>query len=107
MEATSHGGMSCRMTSRKPQESESSKRCSLDRHTGYEQYSFMAVSGRHRRFRVSNCAQALPSVHVCWNVGTVDKCIVEFAKESKRPFPADISTIIGKKYKVAVCFIST
>jgi len=25
-------------------------------------------------------------------------------KQSKWPFPADISTIIGKKYKVAVCF---
>jgi hypothetical protein len=40
-----------------------------------------------------------------WNVGTVDKGIVEFAKQSKWPFPADISTIIGKKYKVAVCFV--
>lgn len=40
-----------------------------------------------------------------WNVGTVDKGIVEFAKQSKWPFPGDISTIIGKKYKVPVCFI--
>ncbi len=40
-----------------------------------------------------------------WNVGAIDKGIVEFAKQSKWPFPSDVSTIIGKKYKVAVCFI--
>ena len=40
-----------------------------------------------------------------WNVGTIDEGIVEFAKQSKWPFPADISTVIGKKYKVPVCFV--
>ncbi len=31
-----------------------------------------------------------------WNVGTIDDGIVEFAKQSKWPFPSDVSTIIGK-----------
>src|ERR1035438_3713802 len=40
-----------------------------------------------------------------WNVGTIDQGIIEFAKESKWDFPIDINSIIGKKYKVGVCFI--
>ena len=40
-----------------------------------------------------------------WNIGTITKDIAEFAKQSEWPFPDDISTIIGKKYKVPVCFI--
>jgi hypothetical protein len=40
-----------------------------------------------------------------WNVGTIDAGIVEFAKQSKWAFPADINSIIGKEYKVAVGFV--
>jgi hypothetical protein len=40
-----------------------------------------------------------------WNVGTISAGIVEFAKQSKWPFPADISRVIGETYKVPVCFV--
>jgi hypothetical protein len=39
-----------------------------------------------------------------WNVGTADAGIIEFAKQSTWPFPADTSKIIGETYKVPVCF---
>jgi hypothetical protein len=54
---------------------------------------------------ISNRADKEWGVWEYWNVGTIDEGIVEFAKQSKWPFPADVRSIIGKKYKVAVCFI--
>jgi hypothetical protein len=54
---------------------------------------------------LSNRADAEWGVWEYWNVGTLEKGIVEFAKQSGWPFPADVSAIIGKKYKVPVCFI--
>jgi hypothetical protein len=40
-----------------------------------------------------------------WNVGALSAGIVEFAKQSKWPFPADIASKIGEEYKVPVCFV--
>jgi hypothetical protein len=54
---------------------------------------------------LSNRADTEWGVWEYWNVGTLEKGIVEFAKQSGWPFPADVSAIIGKKYKVPVCFI--
>jgi hypothetical protein len=54
---------------------------------------------------ISNRADKEWGVWEYWNVGTIKEGIVEFAKQSKWPFPADASTIIGQKYKVPVCFI--
>jgi hypothetical protein len=54
---------------------------------------------------ISNRADKEWGVWEYWNVGTIDEGIVEFAKQSKWPFPADVRSIIGKKYKVPVCFI--
>jgi hypothetical protein len=54
---------------------------------------------------MSNRADKEWGVWEYWNVGTIDKGIAEFAKQWGWPFPADVSTIIGKQYKVPVCFI--
>jgi hypothetical protein len=40
-----------------------------------------------------------------WNIGADQPGVIEFAKQPKWPFPADVSKIIGQKYKVPVCFI--
>jgi hypothetical protein len=54
---------------------------------------------------ISNRADKEWGVWEYWNIGTIDKGIVAFAKQSNWPFPADASVIMGKKYKVPVCFI--
>lgn len=40
-----------------------------------------------------------------WNIGTLTKEIVEFAKQSGWKFPHDPETLIGRSYKVPVAFI--
>jgi hypothetical protein len=54
---------------------------------------------------ITNRADKEWGVWEYWNVGTIDAGIVEFAKQSKWPFPGDINSILGKKYKVPICFI--
>jgi hypothetical protein len=71
-------------------------------------FSFLKTSkyaSQKEPIPISNRADKEWGVWEYWNVGTIDKGIVEFAKQSKWPFPADVSTIIGKRYKVPVCFI--
>ncbi len=40
-----------------------------------------------------------------WNIGTVTEEIIEFARQSKWQFPADPRSLIGRTYKVPVCFV--
>ena len=40
-----------------------------------------------------------------WNIGTVTEDVIEFANQSAWPFPKDTKSVIGKTYKVPVCFI--
>jgi limonene-1,2-epoxide hydrolase len=40
-----------------------------------------------------------------WNIGTIDEGVIEFAKQSKWPFPSNLSDLIGRTYKVPVCFV--
>lgn len=40
-----------------------------------------------------------------WNIGTLTEGVIEFAKQSKWPFPKDPGTLVGRKYKVPVCFV--
>jgi hypothetical protein len=54
---------------------------------------------------ISNRADKEWGVWEYWNISTIDQAIVDFAKRSKWPFPADTSTLIGKTYKAPVCFI--
>jgi len=54
---------------------------------------------------ISNRADKEWGVWEYWNIGTISEGIVEFAKQSKWPFPGDPRALIGRKYKVPVCFI--
>lgn len=40
-----------------------------------------------------------------WSVGTLTESVIEFAKQSKWPFPKDPVTLVGRKYKVPVCLV--
>ena len=46
---------------------------------------------------ISNRADKEWGVWEYWNVGTIGEGIVDFAKQSAWPFPADPSTVIGKE----------
>ena len=54
---------------------------------------------------ISNRADKEWGVWEYWNIGTIGEGIIDFAKQSKWPFPSDPRTLIGRKYKVPVCFI--
>ena len=73
-----------------------------------EVFSFLKASkyaSQKEPVPISNRADREWGVWEYWNVGTIEPGIIEFAKQSGWPFPADVSTIIGKKYKLPVCFI--
>ncbi len=40
-----------------------------------------------------------------WNIGTLEEGIIEFARQSKWPFPADPKSLIGRTYRIPVSFI--
>jgi hypothetical protein len=40
-----------------------------------------------------------------WNIGTVSEGVVEFAKQSKWSFPGAPHSLVGRTYKVLVCFV--
>ena len=40
-----------------------------------------------------------------WNVGTLSEGILEFARQSQWRFPADPQSLIGRTYRIPVCFI--
>jgi len=73
-----------------------------------EVFSFLKASkyaSQKEPVPISNRADKEWGVWEYWNVGTIDEGIVEFAKQSKWPFPGDLRALIGRKYKVPVCFI--
>ena len=39
------------------------------------------------------------------NIGTITEGIVEFARQSKWAFPPNVRSLVGRKYKVPVCFV--
>jgi hypothetical protein len=54
---------------------------------------------------ICNVATTEWGVWEYWNIGTLTEGIIEFAKQSKWPFPKDLHALIGRKYKVPVCFV--
>jgi hypothetical protein len=40
-----------------------------------------------------------------WNIGTLSEEIVDFARQSKWSFPGDPRSLIGRTYKIPVCFV--
>ena len=54
---------------------------------------------------ISNMAIKEWGVWEYWNIGTLSEEILEFARQSKWPFPHDPSSLVGRRYKVPVCFV--
>jgi hypothetical protein len=54
---------------------------------------------------ISNLATKEWGVWEYWNIGTLSEGVVEFAKQSEWPFPGDPRSLVGKRYKVPVCFV--
>ena len=54
---------------------------------------------------LSNLATKEWGVFEYWNIGTITEDIVEFAKQSEWPFPGDPRSLVGRRYKVPVCFV--
>jgi len=54
---------------------------------------------------ISNLATKDWGVWEYWNIGTLSEGVIEFAKQSKWPFPSDPGGLVGRKYKVPVCFV--
>ncbi len=40
-----------------------------------------------------------------WNIGTVSDELIKFGTEQNWPWPKDPNTFIGRKYRVAQCFV--
>jgi hypothetical protein len=54
---------------------------------------------------ISNLATKEWGVWEYWNIGTLTEDVVEFAKQSEWPFPSDPRSLVGRRYKVPVCFV--
>jgi limonene-1,2-epoxide hydrolase len=54
---------------------------------------------------INNVATKEWGVMEYWNIGTISEGVIEFAKQSKWPFVRDLPNLIGRTYKVPVCFI--
>ncbi len=40
-----------------------------------------------------------------WNIGTVSEEVIKFGNEQKWPWPKDPKSFLGRKYRVAQCFV--
>jgi hypothetical protein len=54
---------------------------------------------------ISNVATKDWGLFEYWNIGTVTEELVEFGNQQEWPWPKDPNTLIGRKYKVAQCFV--
>jgi hypothetical protein len=54
---------------------------------------------------ISNLATKEWDVFELWNIGAVTEELIEFGKQQGWPFPKDPNSLIGRKYKVAECFV--
>jgi len=54
---------------------------------------------------ISNLATRERGVFELWNIGTLTEDVVEFGKQQGWPFPRDPSSLVGRSYKVAECFV--
>jgi hypothetical protein len=54
---------------------------------------------------ISNLATKEWGVFEYWNIGTFTEDAGEISKQSELPFPGDPSSLVGRRYKVPVCFV--
>jgi hypothetical protein len=40
-----------------------------------------------------------------WNIGTFTEELLEFGRQQGWPFPGDPNSLVGRRYKVAQCFV--
>jgi hypothetical protein len=54
---------------------------------------------------ISNAATKEWGVFEYWNIGTVTDELVKFGNQQEWPWPGDPASFIGRKYRVAQCFV--
>ena len=63
------------------------------------------AAGQKELVAISNLAIKEWGVFESWEIGTFTKDVAEFFKQQEWPFPEDPSSLIGRKHKVAKCFV--
>ena len=54
---------------------------------------------------ISNLATKEWGIFEYWNIGTFTEGAVDFAKQLDWPILVDLSSLVGRRYKVPVCFV--
>ena len=54
---------------------------------------------------ISNVATKEWGIFEYWNIGTVTEELVEFGNQQEWPWPRDPKSLLGRKYRVAQCFV--
>lgn len=54
---------------------------------------------------ITNAATKDWGVFEYWNIGTVSEELIKFGNEQKWPWPKNPDSFLGKKYRVAQCFV--
>ena len=62
-------------------------------------------AGQKELVTISNLATKEWGVFECWEIGTFTKDVAEFFKQQGWPFPEDPISLVGRKHKVAKCFV--
>ena len=62
-------------------------------------------SSQKEPITISNVATKDWGIFEYWNTGTVTEELVKFGTQQEWPWPGDPKTFIGRKYKVAQCFV--
>jgi hypothetical protein len=62
-------------------------------------------SDQKRPIAISNVLMGNCGVFEYWNIGTVSEALVKFGNEQGWPWPRDPSAFVGRKYRVAQCFV--
>ena len=63
------------------------------------------AASRKEPVAINNVATKEWGVFELWNIGTVTEELVAFGKQQGWPFPEDPNSLIGRRYKVAQCFV--
>ena len=62
-------------------------------------------SSQKEPIAISNVATEDWGIFEYWNIGTVTEELVKFGNQQEWPWPKDPAGLIGRKYKVAQCFV--
>jgi len=62
-------------------------------------------SSQKEPIAISNVATKDWGVFEYWNIGTITEELVEFGNQQEWPWPRDPNSFMGRKYKVAQCFV--